>query len=340
MKIVSKIELIDKEEWDSFVKNHPFGNVFQTRYMYDVYTNTAYSKPIVLCCYNDQKIVGVLVAVIQTEFTNFFRYFTSRSIIFGGPLVLEESSNIYSMLISFYDELIKKHHILYTQVRNSFSSECLKNVFMNFGYFYEDHLNIIIDIAKSPEDVFQSIKQDRRWEIRKGYKSGILVEEVSTSEQLAIFYSFIKTVYNRIQMPAPKFSLIISTFNNLVLKGMGKFYLIKHNEIYIASHSILLYEDTVTCWYGGLDREYRKLFPYEILIWESIKWGSENNYKYFDFQGAGKPNKDYGVRDFKLRFGGNLVSLGRYEKIHNKLFFLISKIGLALYKKFVRFKNY
>ena len=34
------------------------------------------------------------------------------------------------------------------------------------------------------------------------------------------------------------------------------------------------------------------------------------------FGGAGKPDKPYGVRDYKLKFGGQLVNWGRFEKVH------------------------
>ena len=62
-------------------------------------------------------------------------------------------------------------------------------------------------------------------------------------------------------------------------------------------------------------------------------WGIDNNYEIFDFGGAGDPNKPYGVRDHKLKFSGELIEFGRFEKIHKPLMMKISKFGLKIYKK-------
>ena len=50
--------------------------------------------------------------------------------------------------------------------------------------------------------------------------------------------------------------------------------------------------------------------------------------------GAGKPDDGgYGVRDFKLKFGGELLELGRYVYVSNPLLFNIGKLGVKLMKK-------
>ena len=64
-----------------------------------------------------------------------------------------------------------------------------------------------------------------------------------------------------------------------------------------------------------------------------MRWGIVNGIKVFDWLGAGKPNKEYGVRDFKLEYGGKVVEFGRYEKIHKPFLMEIGKIGLKLWQK-------
>ena len=46
--------------------------------------------------------------------------------------------------------------------------------------------------------------------------------------------------------------------------------------------------------------------------------------------GAGTPDSDYGVREFKSKFGGELVEYGRYVKINKPLLFSIGKFGLKV----------
>jgi len=75
--------------------------------------------------------------------------------------------------------------------------------------------------------------------------------------------------------------------------------------------------------------EYR---PNDVLPWHIFLWGKQNGFKVFDFGGAGKPNIPYGVRDYKLKFGGKLVNFGRFELIHKPVLYRLGLIGLFLFK--------
>ena len=50
--------------------------------------------------------------------------------------------------------------------------------------------------------------------------------------------------------------------------------------------------------------------------------------------GAGSSDEDYGVREFKSKFGGKLVNYGRFIKINNKLLYKIGKMGLKVIQSF------
>jgi len=41
----------------------------------------------------------------------------------------------------------------------------------------------------------------------------------------------------------------------------------------------------------------------------------------------------YGVRDYKMKFGGTMVELGRYEKIHHPSLMQAAKTGFKFWKK-------
>jgi len=50
----------------------------------------------------------------------------------------------------------------------------------------------------------------------------------------------------------------------------------------------------------------------------------------FDFMGVGIPNRPYGVRDFKSKFGGELVNYGRFGRRNSKILYVISELGFNL----------
>ena len=83
------------------------------------------------------------------------------------------------------------------------------------------------------------------------------------------------------------------------------------------------------------DRNYsKKLFPTHLSILAAIEFGLTQNVKSLDFMGAGKRDKEYGVRQYKLEFGGEIVEHGRFLKISRPVLFQLGNIGLKFYKKF------
>ena len=85
---------IDTKEWSDFVKNHPWGTIFQTPEMYKVYEHTSHNKPFVVAASKEGKLVGVLLAVIITNGNKLLKPITARSIIVGGPLVKDNNPDI------------------------------------------------------------------------------------------------------------------------------------------------------------------------------------------------------------------------------------------------------
>ena len=69
-----------------------------------------------------------------------------------------------------------------------------------------------------------------------------------------------------------------------------------------------------------------------MATWAAIEYGARNGLSYFDFMGAGSPDSDYGVREFKSKFGGKLVNYGRFLRINHPVLYQIGKIGLKLLK--------
>ena len=57
-------------------------------------------------------------------------------------------------------------------------------------------------------------------------------------------------------------------------------------------------------------------------------WGAENGYRLCNFGGAGKRDEEYGVRDFKAKFGGELICFARSTGSTTRLTFLLSGGGV------------
>ena len=91
-----------------------------------------------------------------------------------------------------------------------------------------------------------------------------------------------------------------------------KVFVVEIEGTIIGTRVELCFKDLVYDWYAGADDNYKNHYPNDVLPYSILIWGKENGFKSFDFGGAGKPDVPYGVRDHKLKFGGQMVEYGRF----------------------------
>ena len=328
--VETQLQHINKTEWSDFVMNHPNGNIFQLPGMYEVYTKTPKFSPVILIAKDtNNKIAGCLMAVIQRDYNGLIGKMTARSIVMGGPLAENNNSEILSILLKNYTEIVSKKAI-YSQFRNLFD---MSNYFLPFeknGYRFDEHLDILIDLKKTKVELEEKLHKERVRNIAKAEKEGLTFKVLNDELDIQHVITLLKKTYNRVKVP---FSYEKLFFNSrIMLDENVKFFGAFWEDRMIAGQVRLCYKDTVYAWYAGSDSDYFQKRPNDFLLWNVILWSKENGYKVFDFGGAGKPTIPYGVRDYKLKFGGELVNYGRYEKEHKKLLMFLGRLAFKLYK--------
>jgi serine/alanine adding enzyme len=328
--VTDKYSEIDLLKWGEFVHAHPKGTVFQTPEMYECYLHSG-GCPHVIVVMENKNIVGILLSVLLKEKGRFKGYLSSRSIIIGGPIVLNDNKHIVEILLSEYDVYINGK-VIYTQIRNL--SEQLNNcdIYRNHGYIYKPHLNFIIKLD-TEKNIWERIGKGRLKQIKKAQKNNLYVDVYQgddiTEELVAQGYRIIKDVYSRANLPLTNIMLIQEANK----QGLLVLFVVRNSQgEMLGCRFGLRFNNTMYGWYAGSYVKYYKLFPNDILIWETLKWCCLNGYRTFDYGGAGNPNEAYGVRDFKSQMGGMLVNYGRFEKCHKQLIMCIAKIGYKVYR--------
>jgi lipid II:glycine glycyltransferase (peptidoglycan interpeptide bridge formation enzyme) len=299
--------------------------------MFEIYNNTKNLQPELVTLYENGEIVGILLALIQKE-GKLLGFLTSRSTIWGGPIVKNNDPVLLNKLLKKYDRHIKKKAI-YTQFRNLWDWGDCRSIFDQNGYEYEDHLDIFHDLTKSPDKLLMEMHKGRRKNIRRAIRKGLEFNELKTEKQIHIGYELVKETYNKISLPLPDYSLFKNSFEIMNGKKMAKFFGAFYREKMIGFRAVLCFNKSIYDWYAGADSNHLDKYPNDFLPWKIMEWGSKNGYEKFDFGGAGKPNEPYGVRDFKLKFGGELVNFGRFQKIHKPRLMRIGKMGFNLSRR-------
>ena len=328
---------IDPEKWADFVYNHPHGNIFQTPEMQEVYERTKNYDPITLAAVDGGgEILALVQAVVIREMGGYPGTFSARSVIQGGPLYVggNEGKEAVRMLMGHYNGIARKK-ALYTQIRNMWDTSEIFDILKTVGYRSEEHLNFLIDLNKNRDELWNILHKSRRNGINKCYRLGTVVEEVQDINLIRQIYNILQATYSHAKLPLSDITLFESAFIVLKPKNMVRYWVAKHDNKIIGTILTLVYRDVIFDWYAGASMDALNLGPNEVLPWHVMEWGSENKFNIFDFGGAGKPGEEYGVRNFKKRFGGKSVNFGRYELIHCKIKTKIAENVFKLYRNYI-----
>jgi CelD/BcsL family acetyltransferase involved in cellulose biosynthesis len=325
-----------ESEWRRFVDQHPQGNIFHTPEISQVFSRTGGHRSAPWAALDPQgHILALLLPTQITLMDGILRRLTTRAVAYGSVLCAPgaEGQQALARLLDAYDYAVKGQ-VLFTELRNLSDLSEIQPLLTAHGFTYEEHLNYLVNLNRTPEEVMQGIGRRTRKNLRRGLRKGkVVVEEINRPEQVAVCYKLLSKTYAQAQVPLTDRSLFEAAFQVLHPKGMVKFLLARVDDAYAAASVELTYKDVIYGWYGGMDREYGSYIPNELLMWHILQWGAENGYRVYDFGGAGKPDEEYGVRDFKAKFGGELVCYGRNTSVHAPTLLRLSQWAYGIYRK-------
>ena len=337
MTIIKNPSEIDRIKWKEFILNHEDGNIFHTPEYFDLCNSVPEYSGVALFCMKGYEIFGVLVSVIQRESSGILGKLTARSVVWGGPLVKNNDSEIVSLLLAEYNKIVKTK-ALYSQFRNLKDMLLFKPSFYSNGYKFEDHLNIFINLSKEKKVLWSEISSRRRRLINRGVKLGVQVTVADLEKQGIVesSYEILKSKYKQIGVPLPKLDYFKYAAQTMGKDGMFKLFIAKYDSEIIGCNMILCFKEGIYGWYGAsYEKDYDK-HSNDMLPWEVFSWGIDNKYKLYDFGGAGKSNKPYGVRDYKKQFGGEMINLGRFYLVHKKALYRIIMLGYEIRKMIIK----
>lgn len=328
------VRQLDEPRWRAFVDQHPCGNVFHTPEMFDVFSRAAGHWPELWAVVDGTEVLALLTPVHITLMTGLLGRLTRRSVAYGGALCHDSPAGRAGLrlLLQSYAEHVGCRS-LFTELRNMHAPDGTRPLLERYGYAYEGHLNYLIDLDRPSGEIFGAIGPRTRKHLRKGLRERrVAISALDHRDGLAEWYELLRLTYRAIRVPLADRALFEAVFDVLQPRGIARFLVARVGDAPVACSLELGYKRTLYGWYGGSDRAYSKYLPNELLTWHILEWGAENGYAVYDFGGAGKPGEEYGVRDFKAKFGGRLVNFGRYTAVHAPRLLKLSKLGYALYQ--------
>lgn len=318
---------IDPAAWQSLVAQSPYATWFQMSEAYQFYaSNPKEMIPFAYGIERDGELRAVVVGYVTKEKSALKQFFTRRAIIIGGPLIGEHAtkSDVEQLLRVTASEL--KSQAIYIETRNFHDYSRWKSVFESNGFAYQPHLNI--QVACTTE---HAMSEQRQRQVRKALKNGVVIDEPQSEQEVRDWYQILCQLYRQ-KVRTPLWSEVF--FLQFYRNGVGKFLLVKLEGKVIGGMMCPIFAGkAIYEWYVcGLDEEYKEQYPSVMATYAAIEYAKQHGLPIFDFMGAGVPDKPYGVRDFKMEFGGGLIEYGRYLYIRKPLLYKMGEWGVKILK--------
>lgn len=326
---------IDRAQWSILVQNCETGTWFQTPEAFDFYVSLPNEMmPFAYGVERDGELRAVCVGYVTREKNAFRQFFTRRAIIIGGPALSDDTTNeeVEILLSTIRHQLsISKNNPIYVETRNFNDYSRWRSAFEAAGFAYQKHLNFHVDTTHL--DAMQSRIGKHRWRyIRRSMRDGAKIVTNPTIEQVREYYAILLNLYRK-KVRTPLFSWMF--FERLYCVENAHFFLVELDGAVVGGVTCVgLPNRTLYEWYAcGLDECRNDIRPLSVAIWNEMLYAAQNDYARFDFMGAGMPGEPYGVRDFKMEFGGELVEHGRFLCVNNPMLYKIGELGVRWLKR-------
>lgn len=326
-------EHIDPVLWSELVKQSPMATWFQTREAYLFFKDLSFFEAFAIAIESDGQLRGLVVGYIQKDGGKIKQFFSRRAIVVGGPLLSDEITDeeLAFLLSALIKGLQKK--AIFIETRNFNDYTRWRTVFEQSGFGYEPHYDVQVDTT-SMELVNSKLDRNRKRNIKKALDNGVVIDENPSADDLRRLYSMLEELYTtKVKTPLFPFEF----FEKLRAISSSRFFVAKNAEGQLLGGlvCVALEQRAVYAWLAcGDDYNYKSLSPSVMVNYAGVSYAAREGMPRFDFMGAGKPDDGgYGVRDFKLKFGGELVEYGRYVHVCNRLLFGIGKMAVKVLKK-------
>lgn len=330
---IVELEGIDGKKWNEYVGNHDKGSFFHTpTFLYAIGTQRGY-KAIALCALNESGEIEALLTGYQHVVKQGLLAALSKRIVVSQLPLYNDERSLAALLQAFTARIGK--NAVYSEFRAQVPDQVFRKVAQGVGMSYVPHYNVINDCSDI-EESSRLISESKRRQIKKALKSGVTIEENPTEAQVREFYDILLHLYKtKVKKPLIKKEYFLELMGLKSAPHHVKFLLVLYDSSVIGGIVAPISGDRVIHehYVAGLDSDYKNQYPSVMATWAALDYATRNGIARFDFMGAGKPDEDYGVRDFKLKFGGELVEAGRYEYVPNRLKYMVAIKGFELYKK-------
>ncbi len=182
-----------------------------------------------------------------------------------------------------------------------------------------------VDLRPTTEEIFAAMKQKGRYNIRSAQKKGVEVKAGSTEADLDIFYKLHQATAARQGITYRAKDYFSEMRQRLMVDaGHATFLTGWHEGEPVASIIVTFLGEESIYLYGGNSLDDRTTNASYLVQWEGIQLAKQRGCTFYNMTGVA-PTDDpddawAGLRQFKLKFGGEIVALlGARDQVYKPL---------------------
>jgi hypothetical protein len=213
------------------------------------------------------------------------------------------------------------------------------------------YLGHTLDLSESEGEVLSNFRDSTKRNVLKALKEGVEVKIEHSLESVNEFYRLNCMTRKEHGLPPQPFHFFKKIYDHVISKDLGMVVLASVGRENVAGAIYFHLGEKAVFKYGASNKKFQHLRANNLVMWEAIKWYSQNSYKSLCF-GRTEP-ENQGLLQFKSGWGTTEQHIHYYQYdfkkgsfvrgsskvtgFHNKIFRNIpipisNKIGALLYK--------
>ena len=286
---------IDDERWLAYVKTKEEAMIFHhPNWLLNLCESYKYSPFVIAVVDNKNTIsAGIPFAEIKSPITG-HRWVSLPYTDYSFPLYNEADD--LDLMIDHILDLYNSSQAPKVELRWEYPSR--QGIKRTSNQLYHSKL-----LPQIPEDYFNALSSNTRRFIRLSRDRGVTVKNGTSIEFMKEFYNLQVLTRIRHGLPTQPWKYFKLLQKNLMEHDLGFILLAFSKEGHcIAGLVILHWNNSVTIKYAASGNKLKsELKPNDLLMWEAIKWASENGFKKIDEGRTACANS--GLRRFKIKWG-------------------------------------
>ena len=208
-------------------------------------------------------------------------------------------------------------------------------------YYYYSHS---LDIEQKEEQIFANFRNNTQRNIRKAVREDVDVKICNSLDSIREYYRLHCMTRKGKGLPPQPYNFFRKIYDHIISKNMGFVFLATYNNRNIAGAVYFHFGEKAIYKFGASNRTYQHLRANNLVMWEAIKWYSQNGYKNLCF-GRTEPENN-GLRQFKIGWGTKeqIINYLKYDlrtdayvqenqhikPLHNKIFKMMPMLSLKI----------